>query len=152
MYTYTSPIMHAHTNMHIHTQAQTQTQTHTHVNTYSCPSHSQSHTHRYHRRFGREVYFLTGTDEHGKKIDETARGRGVSGVFVSLCALCTMCVCVFILPCVLCVSGVFVSVCTMCTLCVCALCVSCVFCVSGVCVFYVYHVCSTLHGNDLLHV
>jgi methionyl-tRNA synthetase len=33
---------------------------------------------RYHRLVGDDVYFLTGTDEHGEKIAETAAGRGKS--------------------------------------------------------------------------
>lgn len=31
---------------------------------------------RFHRLMGREVYFLTGTDEHGEKIDATAKKNG----------------------------------------------------------------------------
>jgi len=31
---------------------------------------------RAHRLLGREVFFLTGTDEHGERIAETARARG----------------------------------------------------------------------------
>ncbi|GLD95999.1 hypothetical protein PINS_up004677 [Pythium insidiosum] len=33
---------------------------------------------RYHRIFGRDVYFLTGTDEHGQKIAQTAEANGVT--------------------------------------------------------------------------
>ncbi|KAH7464882.1 hypothetical protein KRP22_012701 [Phytophthora ramorum] len=33
---------------------------------------------RYHRVFGRDVFFLTGTDEHGQKIAQTAEAAGVS--------------------------------------------------------------------------
>uniref|UniRef100_M4BW54 methionine--tRNA ligase n=1 Tax=Hyaloperonospora arabidopsidis (strain Emoy2) TaxID=559515 RepID=M4BW54_HYAAE len=33
---------------------------------------------RYHRVFGRDVYFLTGTDEHGQKIAQTADAAGVT--------------------------------------------------------------------------
>jgi methionyl-tRNA synthetase len=33
---------------------------------------------RYHRSAGEEVYFLTGTDEHGQKIEEAARARGIA--------------------------------------------------------------------------
>ncbi|CAI5729173.1 unnamed protein product [Hyaloperonospora brassicae] len=33
---------------------------------------------RYHRVFGRDVYFLTGTDEHGQKIAQTAEAAGVT--------------------------------------------------------------------------
>ena len=33
---------------------------------------------RYHRSFGNEVYFLTGTDEHGQKVQEAANNRKVS--------------------------------------------------------------------------
>ena len=33
---------------------------------------------RYHRQAGRDVYFLTGTDEHGQKIQEEASRRGTS--------------------------------------------------------------------------
>lgn len=33
---------------------------------------------RWHRLQGEEVYFLTGTDEHGKKIEEAARNAGIS--------------------------------------------------------------------------
>ncbi|RLN55215.1 hypothetical protein BBJ29_006114 [Phytophthora kernoviae] len=33
---------------------------------------------RYHRIFGRDVYFLTGTDEHGQKIAQTAEAAGVT--------------------------------------------------------------------------
>lgn len=31
---------------------------------------------RYHRRYGRDVFAMTGTDEHGKKIAETAEKKG----------------------------------------------------------------------------
>ena len=33
---------------------------------------------RYMRLVGRDVYFLTGTDEHGQKVEKTASGRGMS--------------------------------------------------------------------------
>ncbi len=33
---------------------------------------------RYHRLFGRETFFLTGTDEHGQKCEQAARERGLS--------------------------------------------------------------------------
>ncbi|MFC1475518.1 methionine--tRNA ligase [Candidatus Zixiibacteriota bacterium] len=33
---------------------------------------------RAHRLLGREVFFLTGTDEHGEKVAETARARGMT--------------------------------------------------------------------------
>ena len=33
---------------------------------------------RYHRLCGRDVFFLTGTDEHGKKVADSAREQGVS--------------------------------------------------------------------------
>jgi methionyl-tRNA synthetase len=33
---------------------------------------------RYHRSAGRTVHFLTGTDEHGQKIEEAARARGIA--------------------------------------------------------------------------
>ncbi|MFC1853027.1 methionine--tRNA ligase [candidate division CSSED10-310 bacterium] len=33
---------------------------------------------RYHRARGREVYFLTGTDEHGQKVERAAQERGIS--------------------------------------------------------------------------
>ncbi len=33
---------------------------------------------RYQRMCGRRVYFLTGTDEHGQKIEKAARGQGVA--------------------------------------------------------------------------
>jgi len=32
---------------------------------------------RYHRLAGRDVFFMTGTDEHGLKMAQTARGRGI---------------------------------------------------------------------------
>ena len=32
---------------------------------------------RFHRAFGDEVYFLTGTDEHGQKVQQAAENRGV---------------------------------------------------------------------------
>jgi methionyl-tRNA synthetase len=32
---------------------------------------------RYHRLFGDDTYFLTGTDEHGQKVQSTARDRGI---------------------------------------------------------------------------
>lgn len=35
---------------------------------------------RAHRLLGREVFFLTGTDEHGEKVAETARERGVTPI------------------------------------------------------------------------
>ena len=31
---------------------------------------------RYHRLFGTETFFLTGTDEHGQKVEEAAAKRG----------------------------------------------------------------------------
>ncbi len=33
---------------------------------------------RYHRLLGKVVFFLTGTDEHGQKIEKTARAQGLS--------------------------------------------------------------------------
>ncbi|MBI4913529.1 MAG: methionine--tRNA ligase [Acidobacteria bacterium] len=33
---------------------------------------------RFHRMLGEEVYFLTGTDEHGQKIEKTAAARGIT--------------------------------------------------------------------------
>ena len=33
---------------------------------------------RYHRMLGEEVFFLTGTDEHGQKVEQAARARGLS--------------------------------------------------------------------------
>ena len=33
---------------------------------------------RYHRLLGEPVYFLTGTDEHGQKVQEAAEKRGVT--------------------------------------------------------------------------
>ncbi|MBM4396128.1 MAG: methionine--tRNA ligase [Deltaproteobacteria bacterium] len=33
---------------------------------------------RYHRLFGEETFFLTGVDEHGQKVEEAARKRGVT--------------------------------------------------------------------------
>ena len=33
---------------------------------------------RHHKMMGQEVYFLTGTDEHGQKIEKTAAARGIS--------------------------------------------------------------------------
>lgn len=33
---------------------------------------------RYHRARGRETYFLTGVDEHGQKVEQAARKRGIS--------------------------------------------------------------------------
>lgn len=33
---------------------------------------------RYHRLKGEEVYFLTGTDEHGQKIEEEAKSKGIT--------------------------------------------------------------------------
>ena len=33
---------------------------------------------RYHRMFGRETFFLTGTDEHGQKIAESAEAAGIT--------------------------------------------------------------------------
>jgi methionyl-tRNA synthetase len=33
---------------------------------------------RFHRQAGREVFFLTGTDEHGQKIERAASARGIS--------------------------------------------------------------------------
>ena len=35
---------------------------------------------RYHRIFGREVFFLTGTDEHGQKIAQTAEAAGMTAL------------------------------------------------------------------------
>jgi isoleucyl-tRNA synthetase len=32
---------------------------------------------RYHRIFGDDVFFLTGTDEHGQKVEQAARDRGL---------------------------------------------------------------------------
>ena len=33
---------------------------------------------RYHRSAGDDVLFLTGTDEHGQKVDQAAKARGIS--------------------------------------------------------------------------
>ena len=33
---------------------------------------------RFHKLLGEEVFFLTGTDEHGDKIMETAKGLGIT--------------------------------------------------------------------------
>src|SRR5208283_1749064 len=33
---------------------------------------------RHRRMMGEEVYFLTGTDEHGQKIEKTAAARGIT--------------------------------------------------------------------------
>ena len=33
---------------------------------------------RFHRLVGDSVYFLTGTDEHGQKVQQTARGKGIA--------------------------------------------------------------------------
>lgn len=33
---------------------------------------------RFHRMLGEDVFFLTGTDEHGQKIEKTASGRGIT--------------------------------------------------------------------------
>jgi len=33
---------------------------------------------RYHRRYGRDVFFLTGSDEHGQKVEQSAIKQGVS--------------------------------------------------------------------------
>ncbi len=35
---------------------------------------------RHHRMLGRDVYFLTGTDEHGQKVERTAAAAGVSPI------------------------------------------------------------------------
>ena len=35
---------------------------------------------RYHRAYGREVFFLTGADEHGQKIADTAAASGVQPI------------------------------------------------------------------------
>mmetsp|Transcript_13998 Transcript_13998/g.27990 ORF Transcript_13998/g.27990 Transcript_13998/m.27990 type:complete len:908 (-) Transcript_13998:392-3115(-) len=35
---------------------------------------------RFHRTFGRDVFFLTGTDEHGQKIANTAEGQGLQPI------------------------------------------------------------------------
>ena len=35
---------------------------------------------RYHRAYGREVFFLTGADEHGQKIADTAAAAGVQPI------------------------------------------------------------------------
>ena len=32
---------------------------------------------RYHRVMGDDVFFLTGTDEHGQKVEQAARDRGL---------------------------------------------------------------------------
>ena len=32
---------------------------------------------RFHRLMGDRVYFLTGTDEHGQKVQQSARARGI---------------------------------------------------------------------------
>ena len=37
---------------------------------------------RYHRNYGRDTFFMTGTDEHGKKIVESAEKKGVSPIDV----------------------------------------------------------------------
>src|SRR5690606_373362 len=33
---------------------------------------------RYHKLFGEDTYFLTGTDEHGQKVQQAAEKRGIS--------------------------------------------------------------------------
>ncbi len=38
---------------------------------------------RYHRMYGREVFFLTGTDEHGQKIANAANDEGVKPIDIS---------------------------------------------------------------------
>eukprot|EP00316_Scyphosphaera_apsteinii_P000472 CAMPEP_0119316882 /NCGR_PEP_ID=MMETSP1333-20130426/41235_1 /TAXON_ID=418940 /ORGANISM="Scyphosphaera apsteinii, Strain RCC1455" /LENGTH=934 /DNA_ID=CAMNT_0007322657 /DNA_START=1 /DNA_END=2805 /DNA_ORIENTATION=- len=43
---------------------------------------------RYHRAYGREVYFLTGSDEHGQKIADTAKDQGIEPI--ELCDQCVM--------------------------------------------------------------
>jgi methionyl-tRNA synthetase len=35
---------------------------------------------RYHRLRGRDVFFLTGTDEHGQKIEKAARSKGIESI------------------------------------------------------------------------
>ena len=35
---------------------------------------------RYHKAYGREVFFLTGADEHGQKIADTAAAAGVEPI------------------------------------------------------------------------
>ena len=35
---------------------------------------------RFHRALGRDVHFLTGTDEHGLKIEEAANKRGIKPI------------------------------------------------------------------------
>jgi len=35
---------------------------------------------RYHRLRGKDVFFLTGTDEHGQKVEEAARARGLTPI------------------------------------------------------------------------
>ncbi|CAK4066850.1 unnamed protein product [Aphanomyces euteiches] len=35
---------------------------------------------RYHRTYGRDVFFLTGTDEHGQKIAQTAEAQGMTPI------------------------------------------------------------------------
>jgi len=42
---------------------------------------------RYHRAYGREVFFLTGSDEHGQKIADTAKEAGMEPI-----ELCNKCV------------------------------------------------------------
>ncbi len=38
---------------------------------------------RYHRMHGQEVFFLTGTDEHGQKIANAAKDEGVKPIDIS---------------------------------------------------------------------
>ena len=38
---------------------------------------------RYHRTYGREVYFLTGSDEHGKKVQQSAEKEGVTPIEIA---------------------------------------------------------------------
>ena len=36
---------------------------------------------RYHRAYGRSVYFMTGTDEHGQKIANAAEAKNIKVCF-----------------------------------------------------------------------
>ena len=35
---------------------------------------------RYHKNYGRDTFFMTGTDEHGKKIADSAEKKGIKPI------------------------------------------------------------------------
>ena len=65
---------------------------------------------RYHRAYGRDVFFLTGTDEHGQKIAQAAEAQKLKVELCVVVFVCVYCVCA-LRVCIVCVLCVCVCVC-----------------------------------------